>query len=217
MKKPSLLFLFLSLLSPSLLFSQDIGFNGGYVFNRFYDLQEDEGHFNSDYIIGGGFNMELNVLFIPFKTGRPHPFKLSLNYQRFDGAYEIRNGGLGGSSTSQINTKVSSLELDWYFLCLQIFKGLQLNLGTAFDLYLTQERTGYVSSFDLGELSEKTIDETKYNLFNWGFTAETYYDIQFSENWYVVPRYRFYINIPDYSAAHSSYRHYINLGILRRI
>ena len=217
MKKASLLILFLAVISPSLLFSQDIGFNGGYVLNRFYDLQEDYGHFNSDYKIGSGFNMELNVLFIPFKTGRPHPFKLSLNYQKFDGSYEIRNGGLAGESTSHICTKVSSIELDWYFLCFQVYKGLQLNLGTAFDLYLTQERTGYVSSFELGESSEILIDETKQNLFNWGFTAETYYEIQFSEKWYMVPRYRFYINIPEHSAAHSSYRHYINLGILRRI
>ena len=205
------------------LHSQEIGISGGYCMNHFFDLQkEDSPHIATEYENGSGyrFNIILDKIYLDTLL-----FRFSLNFTKYDGSFMAREGGLGGSSTTEAYINKYLLGLAIYPINIKIFKELRINIGGEFSYLVKSDIKGSRSSWNMSsgsnyiDLESDSIDIFKE--FHFGIVNRIGYNFKLFKQWYLVPEYNFYLGLTrefdDIDPRVFAYRHFFMLGIISRL
>jgi hypothetical protein len=211
------IFLFLSLIINGLIIAQNVECSVGYIYNTFYDLEEENPHYRSEYSGGNGAAVKLSIE--KFKLADSIvPVRLEISYTNYKGHAEIMNSALGGGSTEYADINKSVLGLSIYPLLFRIKKSIRIDLGLEMDILLLDKSKGYYQSWSMsipqqtGEISDFDNAST-----NFGVIFQTGYEFMVKNNWFLYPRYHLYIGITkDYSDA-KSVRNQFEVGLSKRI
>jgi hypothetical protein len=209
--------LFLFLIFNGLIFAQNVEISVGYIFNTFYDLEEENPHYRSDYSGGNGGAIKLSIE--KFKLADSIvPIRLEISYTNYKGHAEIMRSSLGGGSTEYADINKSVLGLTIYPLLFRIKKSFRIDLGLEMDILLLDKSKGYYQSWSMnvphktGEISDLDNESTTY-----GVIFQTGYEFAIKNNWFIYPRYHLYIGLSkDYCDA-KSLRNQFEVGLIKRM
>ncbi len=200
--------------------AQTIAIASGLNYGRFYDLRPNEGHFYKDYQaqFGSSFGAEVKDIAIDtsFKVG------VAINYQNYGGYFLTRDGGMGGSITTQGQISKHVIGLELYPLHMTIHRHLRLNLGISYNRLIQYKLSGTKSWwYGTGPpLNTGTSDlndlENFVKPYNWGLISSLGYEYTIGKI-KIEPRYCYYFGVSTVfnrlQAATSSMRHNLVLSI----
>jgi hypothetical protein len=214
-----LLLLILSFLNS---YGQLLEFFGGPNTNRFYDLQKNQGHFDAKYTPGLGYSIGLGIQDIKLDQLSIQCF---FKFDHYTGDIDIRTGGMAGSISLKAGISKDVIGFDIYPLNFVVRKNLRLSLGGEFNYLLQGKVAGYRNSWMItGAGNYVNLDNDSIHLSknsNWGLIGCISYDLEILKDWFIVPQYSFYLGVTeefrDFEAMTKSYRHYLWVGIVRKI
>ncbi|MBK7810372.1 MAG: hypothetical protein IPI50_03875 [Saprospiraceae bacterium] len=217
----TLIFLSIYILNYSSIFSQQIGISAAFCTNQYFDLKKDDGHFLTQYKMGDGFGIQLNL---ENSNINAHPLSVSFNLTKYDGQIMTRDGGRAGSNNTRADVTKYIVGLSIFLINVKMLDELELNFGVNFNYLLFYNMAGE-QLFQLGgrpdrkyNLAERTVDILQE--FNIGLQSRIGYNIRVYKNWYLVPEYNFYLGMTnEFNHIESfvkSYRQFFLLGLMKR-
>ena len=202
----------------SSLIGQSLEFFGGTSINTFYDFQKNDGHFNSNYEPGWGYT--LGIAFDYKGLPELYPLRFVLRFDHYSGKLYTRNGGLGGSSSTNANIEKSCIDFGIYPVIIKINKNLKINIGGEFSFLISEKKSGNRFWHVGPDYGENNLEDEPENLssdFNFGIVVLITYRTKISEGWYIVPQYQFYWGLTNefthIQADTKSIRNYLLIGI----
>lgn len=188
------LYILLSIFSEA----QNIEISGGTNYNRFYDFQSNEDHFNASYTGKHGFTVGVGIseVYIASK-----PMRFTIQYDHFGGYFYCRNGGLGGGYSTTANVIRNDLTIAIFPLNFTFWHNLKLDFGFTVSYRISDETLGEKSFWSLFQPSTLTMienDSIKINRdFTYGISGSFWYPFDITYNLQVAPRYTFHLGISD--------------------
>lgn len=209
----------------SLVFGQKIEFSSGVLSNYFFDLQHNEGHYYGEFKEGFGYTFSLFADEILVDT-LPFPWRLrfGLKYTNYNGRILVRDGGMGGSSTTSADVTMNIFGLDFYPLNISC-KGLKVNIGFEINCLLRSKEIGSHSKWQMYQPSTysefDTIVKGRFEDRSFGLIGRFAYDIKLNKNWFIIPQYCIYFSLGrekiDCQEGILSLRQSLEVGIARKI
>lgn len=208
-------------LNPLTTFAQCVGIAGGLCQNAFFDFQQDEGHYRSDYSAGYGYSVRLGVENIKADW---LTMRFTLSYDQYGGELSATDGGLGGGYTTNATVDKSVVSLGIFPINLKIAQRISLNIG--FELAglvnerVSGTRSGWSVSQPGGWSEELAYDRYSAKTY-YGLSGRIAYDFSLSDRLAISPQYAYYFGLSnefdEFPEATRSMRHYFCLGLQRTI
>jgi hypothetical protein len=176
--------------------AQNVELSAGAVYHSFFDLQEQNPHFQSNYQSEFGHSISMGISRIKYKY---LTLALSVDYNSYGGTLSVTDGGLGGEFTTEGSITKSTLGVTLYPLCLSLPKKLEFRLGLIASFLLDEKFEGTRSvwimnspSWSLPFTNEDTDWSSKTT---WAAKGLLLYPIQLSEVWSLIAEYRFCLGL----------------------
>ena len=215
--KLTLLFIFTGYLAT---FGQtSIELYGGYYKNYFYDNLDIGRRYQSDYTPGNnGYSLGIGIDRIKIERLR---LRFTLQYDKYDGAIKVSDGGLGGGYTTKANIDKSLLTFGIFPVNFKILKALDINAGFELSSLIQESFEGTMSGYLLGQGAWSEDIKDKYDTFNnnfyVGLKGRLAYGINIGKDLFLTPQYQFYFGLSNefiqFPKDTKSMRHYFGVGI----
>ncbi|MCW8898426.1 MAG: hypothetical protein OQJ96_11560 [Flavobacteriales bacterium] len=208
------------LVANSLLLGQKtIEVFGGGSYNYLFDGGDLSNHYMSEYKNGNGF--VLGGAIEEIKTDWIK-WRFTLHYEKYNGAFKISDGSLGGGYTNEATFDKSIIALGLYPLNIKVTKNLLINFGIIISRMINENIKGVSYRWVMNKgLWSYPIDNSKRysNRGMIGFQTRLAYQIKLSENFALLPQYHFYYGVSSEFkiTPTKAMRHYFNIGISKTI
>jgi len=227
--KDKLLLLFLSLnIAAS---AQSWEFNTGIHLNNFYDLRNEIGYQSVSYTpkFGYSLNVSINDIYLIDETH----IRFTLELNRYGGGVKASEGGQAGHNLIDGQIEKTVLRFGFYPMNFGNKKRLNINIGPTFSLLINEKIKGTYDRWYLAhnEYGNIIVVESSGNLserydsysarYYFGMDIRVAYDIQLSENLYLVPQYSLHVGFTneftELPEGTKSINNMLGIGIKRRL
>lgn len=175
--------------------SQHVEFISGVSLNSFYNKVESPRQ-NSSYVNQHG--PFLAVAFEGKKTSITN-WRITIGFENYGGSISAYDGGNGGGTRVEADINRSSLLVGLYPLNLRLWNKIRINLGmelakVVYDGFEGTSKTSVVFS-GTNTITDLHDLHTTFNQDSFGVGVGMNYDIQLSNQLFIVPHYTFYQGI----------------------
>jgi hypothetical protein len=140
---------------------QNIGLTLGGGFGRFYDRNDSGGHFFSEYHKQNTYRAGLEIKDIRLDTS--FNFKFYIGFEQYGGDFFTRDGGNGGSSTTQGSITKNVLDLQVYPFNFRFLTHATISVGLGLNINIANRLSGENSSWS-AMTNPPGINSSKSNL-----------------------------------------------------
>jgi len=219
MKKAIIVLIFFNSLTT---LSQNVEMYGGVNKNRFFDYQNNNGHYRSSYNADYGYAIGIGIENIKLDWLN---LRFTLTYDKYSGELTASDGGNGGEYTTNAMIDKSVISLGVFPINFRLWGRIDLNFGFEFAGLLSENFEGTTSGWILGEPDWSYDLEDKYDNYSsntyFGLRGRIAYDFKLSDKLAISPQYSYYFGLsnefdefPEYT---KSMRHYFCVGLQRKI
>lgn len=206
------------------LYSQNIELFGGVNNTIFHDNRDDGGHFQSTYKSDPTYSFGIAIDNIIMGIMDSAIFRFTLQFDKYSGNIEARDGGQGGSYSIAANINKSLLSFGFFPISFRIFKKIDFNFGFQLSKLVSESFIGTSSSsghgvynsYDLQEKHKKFSSSTYF-----GPIVRLAYDFHIYKSIIISPQYSFYYGMTneflEFPAETKSMRHFIGIGIKKNL
>lgn len=202
--------------------AQNAELSTGINYHSFFDLQEQNPHFQSSYEsqIGPTISLGISKIKYEFLT-----LALDLDYSSYGGTLSVTDGGLGGSfSTKGLITK-SRLGVTLFPLCLNLPKKIEFRLGINASFLMDEEFTGIRSGWLMGSpewsLPFSSEDTEWSSKTTWEARGMLQYPILINDDWSMIAEYRFCLGLSSefstFTKETRSMKHELLFGLSKKL
>lgn len=200
--------------------AQTVGISSGLNFGRFYDFRQNEGLFYKEYQAQFGYSLGLEVKGIPLDTILK--MDVTLNYQNYGGQFLTRDGGLGGTTSTQGEITKHLIGIEVYPFHLNINPHFRWNWGISYSRLVHYNLSGTKSWWygNGSTLSSGFSDLNDIDHFvkpnNWGLISSLGYEFTIGKI-KIEPSYSYFFGVSQefnsLQASTSSMRHNVTISI----
>lgn len=195
---------------------------GGVNNNHFFDVEQNEGHYNSGYTPDYGYHLGVAIENIRVDWLN---FRFTLSYDSYGGQLKVTDGGLAWAITTEAQTDKSVIALGVFPVNFKIKKRFDLNLGIEFSGLIHENYSGTISVWQIDEPNWSFDLEEQTGHFSSkiyiGLRGRVAYDFNISENWAFSPQYSFYFGLTkefdEFPETTKSMKHYFCIGLQRKL
>ena len=215
-------FIILILFNSLALFSQSIEISGGMNENRFFDYQNNGGHFSSSYTTSYGYTVGIALDDVKIDWLN---LRFTLNFDNYGGKLEASNGSLAGGTTTSAEVNKSLISFGFFPLNYNLFDKIELNFGFEVSRLLHEKFKGTYSGWSIGDSYWVTNIQDQYSSYSaktyFGLLGRVAYKVNLTDNLALTPQYFYYFGLanefdemPDVT---KSMRHYLCVGLKKKI
>lgn len=201
---------------------QTVAIYGSANYGRFYDFAKQDGYFDKNYKPEAGFKAGIEIKDI--KIDSFFYLKFAIGFERYGGYFYTRDGGHGGSYSTEGEITKDVLTFQFYPFNFQIANHINLSAGLELNALLNYQLSGMKDSWTLStsppyntEINTNLSDVSGFvKSFNKGLNFSLGYEFMV-KNIVVEPFYNFYWGISKefdrLEAEAKSFRHSAGFSI----
>ncbi|MBT8194857.1 MAG: outer membrane beta-barrel protein [Bacteroidia bacterium] len=182
--------------------AQNIEVFGGVVMNQYYDNEDQNPRYSSDYSSRAGFNTEIAIDSLNWDSLH---VRFSVGFERYSSDLEIANNG----TYEKVIFNKSVLTFAVYPANFKFFDMIDFNAGLKYSLHLSDSYTG---------IEKSEIKSTKMNL---GISARLAFDFNISNELVFSPQLGYFFGfgseLDGLVKEARTNRYYINIGLQKKL
>lgn len=204
-------------------YGQKIELYTGALYNNFYDWNNNDPHYSSDYSNKWGYSVGIAIDSLKFEW---HTLRIGIQYDNYSGNMFARSGGQGGSYSVDGQIQKGIISLSIYPINIRrLIKRMQISIGFTGSILIHESFSGDYNGWIMGQGESSGRIEDKYDSYSsnitFGIQSLINYRIPISYGLEIVPQYSFYFGLSkelkEKPREMKSNRHYFLLGLRKKI
>lgn len=202
--------------------AQNAEISTGINYHSFFDLQEQNPHFQSQYESQFGPTISLGISKIKYEF---LTLAFNVDYSSYGGTLSVTDGGLGGSFSTEGSITKSRFGVTLYPLCLSLPKKIEFRLGINTSFLLDEEFEGVRSGWLMGSPEWSlpfSNDDTEWSSkTTWEARGMLQYPIRINDEWSIIAEYRFCLGLSSefstFTGETRSMKHELLFGLSKKL